>query len=549
MIKLWVPALALLLLAVGCIDPDDAPAESEVESAVTPSTGQGTSYQGTSYQGTSYQGTSYQGTSYQGTSYQGATYGSSALSNGSVRGTALVVWTRKPTRWEQRYPNKICYWNLARTSMSSCTNVDLASAPSPIAGTKWPASFRMEDGTIFAGTVQIGTSTTQVGAVLADSSTTAMHPLSGASTCTLVPYGASCDNPNGCRSNCDIWLYSVRLLDENAQAFNFCPAGERATVVAGTYDATGQRITSSTQFTFACTNGTVAKCTRWGYRPFGSARKFCNAPGCGTDTTLHPLVDYHQACVRAAAADYCSNGHSFTRNGTLVDIWDYNPTKVEFGMIPKTRGGTVFDATAFVWESGFDKIGAHQIDHLRYEELSGTPSYGSITDPGVGCPARFITGGSDDVQSTYMRVVPDGPWLNPTVWVDSTPACAHSELAAGKWLHRGCSTCTSRVPAYCTDPADSRGWDANCVMQAKSLCTSAQRMATHSECATGAGLQKYDSGCTLQVCLDPAFASCCNTGSTAWTSACVNAASSKCASASNGPSHFGFCTTILPPTF
>jgi hypothetical protein len=34
------------------------------------------------------------------------------------------------------------------------------------------------------------------------------------------------------------------------------------------------------------------------------------------------LEDYYAACVPAAMAAYCQDGHSYTKNGTLVDLFD-----------------------------------------------------------------------------------------------------------------------------------------------------------------------------------------------------------------------------------
>jgi len=545
--------IACLVVSVGaCTDEmDDL---GEVESASTPVTGQGTYYNGTYYNGTYYNGTYYNGTYYNGTYYNIASYGGTSLSD------AATIWRRAGKVWEQRFPSRICYWNSRRTVLKSCTSVNLATTPSPLAGTSFPATFQKADGTVIQGSISIGTSTSQLGAVTADTST-AMHSLTGASSAAIVGYnqldanGTRCDNINGCRVNSDIWLYAVKLHDPSSNTdLDFCPSGAAATALAGTWDRTGGHVASGSQFTFACLNGTIAKCTRWGYRPFSSARKFCDRPayagGCAADYTLYPMADYHQACVRAAAADYCANGTSFTKNGTLVDVHDYRPLKPEYGFVPQMRDGYwPYPVTGVLWESSFDKYGATQLDRVRYQELESSPTYPSV---GAECPQVLEDAGSDDVLcpmgGAYECMARTGPnghdqWMPEQVQVDSAPACAHSELVTGKWLHRRCSTCTSQVPAYCTDPTDSRGWDANCVASAKALCTTSWMMSSsHGECTVGSGLDRYDSGCTLAVCLDPAHASCCTSGRTTWSADCVAAADSKCKFAKNGGSPmFGFC--------
>ena len=94
---------------------------------------------------------------------------------------------------------------------------------------------------------------------------------------------------------------------------NICPPDlfghRKAIAVAGTWDATGARTGSTTAFTFGCTSGVIAKCVRWGYKPW----KVINGKA---------MNDYHQACTRMARADYCGDGVSHTRNGTLIDMYD-----------------------------------------------------------------------------------------------------------------------------------------------------------------------------------------------------------------------------------
>lgn len=541
--KLGVIGWLVVVVVSACAydEGEQEPMESTVESASTSS--QGSRYQGTDYQGSRYQGSRYQGSRYQGSRYQGATYGATTATNAAVINTALIVWTRRGSNWEQRFPNKICIWNSSRTVRLSCSTVNLTTTPSPLSGVEFPAEFLAPDGTTIIGAIRIGANATSVGAVKPDDSI-AMHPLTGnGSTCALVawnaksPTGEVCDNPNGCRVNCDLWTYDVRIadaVDSSNTPLTFCPAGEVSIALAGTWNATGAFVNDSTRFTFSCSNGTITKCTRWGYRPFGAAYK--------SDNIAVNLAPYHAACVRAATADYCANGNSFTYDGTLVDVYDYKSGGA--GLIPRTRNNVVadWDATAFVWESTFDANGAKWIDHARYEELS------TITDPVKGCPGRFyLDGANDDAVATYSRCQgpsatcsSGAPWSVPAVSVDSTPACAHSEKMVGKWLHESCSSCTSAVRyadstsgypyAHCTDPRGG-GWDATCVAKAAQICGSNGVMTPHNECTTGVKLGKFSTGCALKVCLDPAYEGCC-TGS--WDASCTAAANSKCTGGQEG---------------
>ncbi len=72
--------------------------------------------------------------------------------------------------------------------------------------------------------------------------------------------------------------------------------------------------------TFACTNGVLAKCIRWGYAPW--ARR----PG----VDMRAL---YQTCLRMARADYCGDGVPHTEEGTPINLWDIagiqNPDKID----------------------------------------------------------------------------------------------------------------------------------------------------------------------------------------------------------------------------
>jgi hypothetical protein len=100
-------------------------------------------------------------------------------------------------------------------------------------------------------------------------------------------------------------------------------------------------------YTFACTNGVLAKCARnWGYKPW----KAVAAPG-GERVSLQPL---HQACTRAARADYCGDGVSHTRNGTMIDLFDRHGLNV-----PEQVAG-------FQAEAGFITGGASWVARPRW---------------------------------------------------------------------------------------------------------------------------------------------------------------------------------------
>ena len=117
-------------------------------------------------------------------------------------------------------------------------------------------------------------------------------------------------------------------------------------------------------FTFACTTGVVAKCYRWGYRPW--------VTGYGN------LAEMHWTCTRLARADYCGNGVPFTQDGTWINIWDTLPAP---GPIQK-HGPKV---PGMVFEAGWTTAGAVCLSHPRW--LSMGPQIAAM------CPERLIPPG------------------------------------------------------------------------------------------------------------------------------------------------------------
>ena len=114
--------------------------------------------------------------------------------------------------------------------------------------------------------------------------------------------------------------------------------GQRVAIaMTGSWNASGDRIESSTLFTLGCTTGVIAKCYRWGYRPW--------LTGYGTN-----MADMHWTCTRVARADYCGNGVPHTRDGTWINVWDRLPAPgpiQKHGLLPPL--GMLFEAG---WNTG-----------------------------------------------------------------------------------------------------------------------------------------------------------------------------------------------------
>jgi hypothetical protein len=98
-------------------------------------------------------------------------------------------------------------------------------------------------------------------------------------------------------------------------------------------------------FDLTCTSGAIAKCIRWGYRPWEE-----QAGGA-------PLGALHRACVRMARADYGGDGSANTRDGTPIHICD------RFGIRPCRAGAPL------AFEAAWGERGATCVARPRIPEL------------------------------------------------------------------------------------------------------------------------------------------------------------------------------------
>jgi len=146
--------------------------------------------------------------------------------------------------------------------------------------------------------------------------------------------------------------------------------------LTATWDDQGNRVASSALFTFGCTTGAIAKCYRWGYRPWV--------------TGYGDLVTAHWACTRVARADYCGNGTSHTRDGTMINVWDDLPTPGPIAPHGTTPLGMLFEA-------GWDTTGAVCFSHARWL-LDGPVIL-------LGCPGRLIAPGLGILNPTVCDTV------------------------------------------------------------------------------------------------------------------------------------------------
>ena len=136
--------------------------------------------------------------------------------------------------------------------------------------------------------------------------------------------------------------------------------------VAAIFDEHGDRQVAPSLFTFGCTSGVIAKCYRWGYRPWL--------------TGYGDIASTHWACTRLARADYCGDGTPHTREGTSIDVWDRIAAP---GPIQRRA---LLASLGMVFEAGWNTSGAVCLSRARWLQ----DDLYLLTD---ACPDRLIAPG------------------------------------------------------------------------------------------------------------------------------------------------------------
>jgi hypothetical protein len=162
------------------------------------------------------------------------------------------------------------------------------------------------------------------------------------------------------------------------------PNSDWAVPLRGVYEAdTGALDTSdTTRFTFGCDNGVIAKCYRWGYKPW------LDAPNADA------VALTHWACTRMARADYCGSGEANTLDGTHIAFWDRLAPVPTHAQPPQT---TLPRELRF--EAGWNSAGAVCLSHARWATMPPPP---------VGCPLvapSYLVDGGTGVSCAPGEVV------------------------------------------------------------------------------------------------------------------------------------------------
>ena len=187
----------------------------------------------------------------------------------------------------------------------------------------------------------------------------------------------------------EISLYTVLYHHTDGDWRNLCQPDiegvAKAIPLSGRWDETGSYVDDNS-LTFACTNGAIAKCVRWGYKPWETVRG-------------ESLRDYHQACTRMVRADYCGNGNSHTQAGTPIDVSD------RLGLQQRShQSGMVFEAA---W--GVD--GVLQLNRLRFQEAT--------TQLQKECPEKIAAAQQPTLQTNVQPNTPTVDDSRPLLVNDS----------------------------------------------------------------------------------------------------------------------------------
>ena len=205
------------------------------------------------------------------------------------------------------------------------------------------------------------------------------------------------------------FLYSLEQWVADRDAWQAaCPADADGRRVAIPLDAIwndhGDRVESATLFTFGCTFGVIAKCYRWGYRPWV--------------TGYGDLAAMHTTCTRLARADYCGTGTPHTRDGTLINVWD------ELAAPGPIQHHGVLPPLGMVFEAGWNPSGAVCLSRARWLQddaaVLATLCPDRLVPPGLGETVCNVVSDVLDYDATarmfnesYLNVSLDRPGTSP----------------------------------------------------------------------------------------------------------------------------------------
>ncbi|RKH45525.1 hypothetical protein D7X12_07690 [Corallococcus sicarius] len=235
----------------------------------------------------------------------------------------------------------------------------LAGASAP--GAPWGLDLVSSVG-VFPATTRELRAEKLVGARLRTNDGTSTGPLLEVSEVTNASTVPITESPGTWDPSGNTFLYSVKVLNSDFQPLGtLCGSNPDphagpglAVPVRGLYDLLGNRTESTAAFTFGCDYAVIAKCYRWGYKPWLDGAQD------------GPTTKAHWSCTRMARADYCGNGTSYTRDGTPIRLWDdLYPTINAPPANPIPPAGVEFEA-------GWKPTGPACLSHWRWKSLDAS---------------------------------------------------------------------------------------------------------------------------------------------------------------------------------
>jgi hypothetical protein len=145
------------------------------------------------------------------------------------------------------------------------------------------------------------------------------------------------------------WAHELSVRQPGGNWQPLCPPHSDGThyavVLPGRQLADGSLADDPAAYAISCTTGALAKCLRFGYRPWHD--QFASSPKAATARATF------NACVRMVRADYGGRGEATTENGHLIDVYDDQGIQ---------RADRLADQT---FEAGWDEYGAVCVHHPR----------------------------------------------------------------------------------------------------------------------------------------------------------------------------------------
>jgi len=441
---------------------------------------QGLSAQGLSAQGLSAQGVDLQGLSAQGLSAQGLSAQGLSAQGLSAQGlSAQSAYVGGPdVEFGQRAGAAIDFVTLRGTTPSSA---DVAHQMAVSATTSGAGTYITVGGDTAVGHYAV--------AHMADASGVALPNE------TLDLYIASVQQDQATnlfhepsmRSNADVWLYTVYAFHPmNRQWVSLCPVDVR-TGAASAVAIAENPAADPNRFIFACTaTGVDAKCARaWGYKPWRTDAvgwEFSAATNQWVQTT-HDLKPFYDACKIAARAAYCQDEKGFTKNGTLVDLYD------TVGLVWSNTVDSPNSALMFAQEFNVAVAPQERVaDQLTATGMSLLPTdqqllVSSLTTTGLQRTRYRQLAPEPDACRAYPWIdrlerdqFEDARWMSfvndrPRLVVLTPTYCSHSDEVTGAALAWDCNRCTARVcadmPSCCRPDG---GWVEDCVTKRHEVC-------------------------------------------------------------------------------